>query len=108
MTKELSPVLLKKGIIAALEAGAILEVHCVGPVTRTSNVVKGEWNFMVKHTLGGEIHRQCLVNHELVPTAMTTPGGLVSMGMQLGATTINIPMVEGGIDVCKVPGSGYS
>ncbi|WP_372574750.1 hypothetical protein [Ruegeria jejuensis] len=105
--RDLTPVLLEDGFREALEDGGILEVHCLAPVTHERGVVSGQWKFFVLHQQDGDPYRQVLIlQRGLKHRIFTTAAGVASFALGLGASTVCIPMVEGGIGVCKVPNSG--
>ncbi len=97
------PVYMENHFKEALKNGAVLEIECIAPITHVSNNLRGEWLFLARETLNGQVVRSALCSRRNTePRVIKTAQGVASMAANLGATVASIPFVEGKAVVCEV------
>jgi hypothetical protein len=90
--RNLNPVILQAGLKEALTKGGIVEAHCLEDASKVGSTWIGDWRIYLRS--GDQI--VLLVNQRtLEPRELKTIVGLISLGVELGLTTVGVPLKKG-------------
>jgi hypothetical protein len=90
--RNLTPVILQAGLKEALSEGGIVEAHCVEDAKKVLNVWQGSWRIYLRM---GEATALLVISRGLEPREFKTVTGLISFGVELGLTTVPVPLKKG-------------
>jgi hypothetical protein len=90
--RNLTPVILQAGLKEALTEGGIVEAHCVEDAKKVLNVWQGSWRIYLRM---GEATALLVISRGLEPREFKTVTGLISFGVELGLTTVPVPLKKG-------------
>ncbi|PZQ96153.1 MAG: hypothetical protein DI533_17095 [Cereibacter sphaeroides] len=90
--RNLTPVILQTGLKEALSEGGIVEVHCVEDATKVFNVWQGTWRVTLRV---GDQTALLVISRGLEPREFKTVTGLISFAVEMGLTTVHVPLRKG-------------
>lgn len=90
--RNLTPVILQAGLKEALTEGGIVEAHCVEDAKKVGNIWQGNWRIYLRL---GDQTALLVIARGLEPREFKTITGLVSFGVELGLTTVPVPLRGG-------------
>ncbi|MEO8243566.1 MAG: hypothetical protein ABI832_14780 [bacterium] len=90
--RNLTPVILQAGLKEALSEGGIVEAHCVENAKKVLNVWQGSWRIYLRL---GDQTALLVIARGLEPREFKTVTGLISFGVELGLTTVPVPLRKG-------------
>ena len=90
--RNLTPVILQAGLKEALTEGGIVQAHCVEDAKKVGNTWTGTWR--INLLLGGQ-EALLVIARGLEPREFKTIAGLISFGVELGLTTVPVPLSKG-------------
>ena len=90
--RNLTPVILQAGLKESLTEGGIVEAHCVEDAKKVGNIWQGNWRIYLRM---GDQTALLVIARGLEPREFKTITGLVSFGVELGLTTVSVPLRGG-------------
>lgn len=90
--RNLTPAILQAGLKEAVTEGGIVEAHCVEDAKKVGNIWQGTWRIQLR--MGGQT-ALLVIARDLEPREFKTITGLISFGVELGLTTVPIPLRMG-------------
>ena len=90
--RNLTPVILQAGLKEALTEGGIVEAHCVEDAKKIGNTWTGTWRIYLRI---GDQTALLVIARGLEPREFKTIAGLISFGVELGLTTVAVPLKQG-------------
>jgi hypothetical protein len=90
--RNLTPVILQAGLKEALTEGGIVEALCVEDAKKVRNVWQGTWHI---HLRLGDQTALLVTTRGLEPRVFLTVTGLIAFAVELGLTTVPVPLKKG-------------
>ena len=90
--RNLYPVIFHAGLMEARTEGGIVEAHCLEDAKKVGNTWTGDWRIYLRI---GDQAALLVVQRTLEPRAFKTIAGLISYGVELGLTTVPVPLKKG-------------
>ena len=90
--RNLTPVILQAGLKEALNEGGIVEALCVEDAQKVGNIWQGHWRIYLRV---GDQTALLVISRGLEPREFRTITGLISFGVELGLTTVPVPLHAG-------------
>ena len=90
--RNLTPVILQAGLKEALTEGGIVEALCVEDAKKVLNVWQGTWRIQLRL---GDQTALLVISRGLEPREFKTVTGLISFAVELGLTTVPVPLKKG-------------
>ena len=90
--RNLTPVILQAGLKEALTEGGIVEAHSVEDAKKVGNTWTGNWRIYLRI---GDQTALLVIARGLEPREFKTIAGLISFGVELGLTTVPVPLKKG-------------
>jgi hypothetical protein len=90
--RNLTPVILQAGLMEARNEGGIVEAQCVEDAKKVGNTWSGNWRIYLRI---GDQTALLVIARGLEPREFKTIAGLISFGVELGLTTVPVPLKKG-------------
>jgi hypothetical protein len=90
--RNLTPVILQAGLKEALSEGGIVEVLCIEDARQARTVWQGTWRIQLRF---GDQTALLVISRGLEPREFKTVTGLISFAVELGLTTVPVPLMKG-------------
>ncbi len=90
--RNLYPVILQAGLKEALSEGGIVEAHCLENASKVGSTWIGDWRIYLR---SGDQAALLVNQRTLQPREFKTIVGLISLGVELGLTTVPVPLKKG-------------
>lgn len=90
--RNLFPVIFHAGLMEARTEGGIVEAHSLEDAVRVGNNWTGDWRIYLRV---GDQAALLVVQRTLQPREFRTITGLISYGVELGLTTVPVPLKKG-------------
>jgi hypothetical protein len=90
--RNLTPVIFQAGLMEARNEGGIVEVDCLEDAKKVGNTWAGNWRISLRF---GDQSALLVVKRHLEPREFKTIAGLISFGVELGLTTVPVPLKKG-------------
>ncbi len=90
--RNLYPVIFQAGLMEARNEGGIVEAHAVEDAKKVGNTWTGDWRIYLRI---GDQAALLVTQRTLQPREFKTIAGLISFGVELGLTTVPVPLKKG-------------
>ena len=90
--RNLYPVIFQTGLKEARNEGGIVEAHSLEDAKKVGNTWTGDWRIYLRI---GDQTALLVIARGLEPREFKTIAGLISFGVELGLTTVPVPLKKG-------------